>query len=70
MLNRRIIEQNTVEPTNYTIIYKYVLNKLGGLLSYVEFDVANCVSWILLVYGGTLLSMKMELSNNEAANWF
>lgn len=45
ILNRRIFERTTPVPTNYTIIYKYVRNRLGGQISYIEFDVANCVSW-------------------------
>lgn len=44
ILNRRIIERKSSVPTNYTIIYKYVRNRMGGQISYIEFDVANCVS--------------------------
>ncbi|XP_031638359.1 uncharacterized protein LOC116350645 [Contarinia nasturtii] len=44
ILNRNIFERNTTIPTNYTIIYKYVLNKLAGVITFIEFDVANCVS--------------------------
>lgn len=49
ILNRRIIEHNADEPTDYTIIYKYVRNKLGGILTYIEIDVANCVSIIVFI---------------------
>lgn len=44
ILNRRIIERTSSVPTNYTIMYKYVRNRLGGQISNIEFDVANCVS--------------------------
>lgn len=44
ILNRRIIERKSSVPTNYTIIYKYVRDRLGGQIRYIEFDVANCVS--------------------------
>lgn len=44
ILNRRIIERKSSVPTNYTIIYKYVRNRMGGQISYIEFDVTNCVS--------------------------
>lgn len=44
ILHRRIIERTSSVPTNYTIIYKYVRNRMGGQISYIEFDVANCVS--------------------------
>lgn len=57
ILNRHIFARNTSEPTNYTVIYKYVRNKLAGSISYIEFDVVNCVSIKLAICNG---KWKME----------
>ncbi|XP_055321222.1 uncharacterized protein LOC129577743 [Sitodiplosis mosellana] len=72
ILNRRIFIRNTTVPTNYTVLYKYVLNKLAGVVSYVEFNVANCVSTgtveLLLGEGvrqDTVVTVNLHVMNCE-----